>query len=73
MPLSKLQGDSLCLAQMLLSVAPAFISYGYNQAGVSPLATLQSWYFVPAGWKWNNYVMGLIQFVGWSNFQRLIL
>ncbi|KAK5789447.1 hypothetical protein VI817_008571 [Penicillium citrinum] len=43
MPLSKLRGDSLCLAQMLLSVAPAFISYGYNQAGVSPLATLQSW------------------------------
>ncbi|KAL4894080.1 general substrate transporter [Aspergillus ambiguus] len=38
-----LHGKSLRLAQVLLTVAPAFITYGYNQAGVSPLDSLQSW------------------------------
>ncbi|KAJ5984962.1 hypothetical protein N7522_012158 [Penicillium canescens] len=38
-----LRGKTLHLAQLLLTVAPAFISYGYNQAGVAPLASLQSW------------------------------
>ncbi|GKZ24970.1 hypothetical protein AbraIFM66951_000485 [Aspergillus brasiliensis] len=38
-----LRGKSLHLAQVLLTVAPAFITYGYNQAGVAPLANLQSW------------------------------
>ncbi|KAL2844762.1 general substrate transporter [Aspergillus pseudoustus] len=38
-----LQGQSLRLAQVLLTVAPAFITYGYNQAGIGPLATLQTW------------------------------
>ncbi|KAL4920907.1 general substrate transporter [Aspergillus aurantiobrunneus] len=37
------QGKALRLAQVLLTVAPAFITYGYNQAGVGPLATLQTW------------------------------
>ncbi|KOC09023.1 putative MFS sugar transporter [Aspergillus flavus AF70] len=37
------QGQGLRLAQALLIVAPAFITYGYNQAGVGPLATLQTW------------------------------
>jgi hypothetical protein len=39
-----MQGQSLRLAQVLLTVAPAFITYGYNQAGIGPLATLQTWY-----------------------------
>ncbi|KAF9889858.1 hypothetical protein FE257_006948 [Aspergillus nanangensis] len=38
-----LQGKLLRLAQAFLIVAPAFILFGYNQAGVGPLATLQSW------------------------------
>ncbi|CAI7648049.1 general substrate transporter [Penicillium manginii] len=38
-----LRGKSLRLAQVLLTVAPAFITYGYNQSGVAPLASLQSW------------------------------
>ncbi|KAL2813223.1 general substrate transporter [Aspergillus granulosus] len=38
-----LQGQSLRLTQVLLTVAPAFITYGYNQAGIGPLATLQTW------------------------------
>ncbi|EAU39003.1 conserved hypothetical protein [Aspergillus terreus NIH2624] len=38
-----LHGRPLRLAQVLLAVAPAFITYGYNQAGVSPLTSLQSW------------------------------
>ncbi|XHG07620.1 hypothetical protein AWENTII_010757 [Aspergillus wentii] len=38
-----LRGRSLHLAQVILTVAPAFITYGYNQAGVAPLASLQSW------------------------------
>ncbi|KAE8333661.1 general substrate transporter [Aspergillus sergii] len=37
------RGQALRLAQVLLIVAPAFITYGYNQAGVGPLATLQTW------------------------------
>lgn len=41
-----LRGRSLHLAQVLLTVAPAFITYGYNQAGVAPLASLQSWYLM---------------------------
>ncbi|KAJ5929811.1 MFS sugar transporter [Penicillium verhagenii] len=36
-------GKSLRLAQALLIVAPAFIVFGYNQSGLGPLATLQSW------------------------------
>ncbi|KAK1144773.1 hypothetical protein N8T08_004784 [Aspergillus melleus] len=36
-------GKTLRLAQALLIVAPAFILFGYNQAGVGPLATLQTW------------------------------
>ena len=31
------------MAQVALIVAPAFILFGYNQAGLGPLATLQSW------------------------------
>jgi MFS family permease len=31
------------MAQVILVVAPAFIIFGYNQAGAGPLATLQSW------------------------------
>ncbi|KAL4867580.1 hypothetical protein BDV12DRAFT_186627 [Aspergillus spectabilis] len=38
-----LWGQNLRLAQVLLTVAPAFITYGYNQAGIGPLATLQTW------------------------------
>jgi len=30
-------------AQALLIVAPAFIIFGYNQSGLGPLATLESW------------------------------
>ncbi|KNG81591.1 hexose carrier protein [Aspergillus nomiae NRRL 13137] len=41
-----LQGRPLRLAQVFLIVVPAFILYGYNQAGVGPLATLQSWVHV---------------------------
>lgn len=41
------RGKSLRLAQLLLTVAPAFITYGYNQAGVAPLATLHSWLATP--------------------------
>ncbi|KAA8645791.1 hypothetical protein EYZ11_006754 [Aspergillus tanneri] len=36
-------GKSLRLAQAFLIVAPAFILFGYNQAGLGPLANLQSW------------------------------
>ncbi|KAJ5097415.1 Major facilitator superfamily domain general substrate transporter, partial [Penicillium angulare] len=36
-------GRTLRLAQVLLIVAPTFILYGYNQAGIGPLSTLQSW------------------------------
>lgn len=36
-------GKSLRVAQALLIVAPAFILFGYNQSGLGPLATLQSW------------------------------
>ncbi|KAJ5531973.1 MFS sugar transporter [Penicillium frequentans] len=36
-------GKTLRLAQALLIVAPAFIVFGYNQSGLGPLATLQSW------------------------------
>ncbi|KAJ5924378.1 hypothetical protein N7466_008565 [Penicillium verhagenii] len=38
-----LTGRALRLAQIILIVAPAFIIFGYNQAGAGPLATLQSW------------------------------
>ncbi|PIG82390.1 hexose carrier protein [Aspergillus arachidicola] len=41
-----LQGRPLRLAQVFLIVVPAFILFGYNQAGVGPLATLQSWVHV---------------------------
>ncbi|PLB52551.1 general substrate transporter [Aspergillus steynii IBT 23096] len=36
-------GKTLRLAQALLIVAPAFILFGYNQAGLGPLSTLESW------------------------------
>lgn len=38
-----LRGHALRAAQMILVVAPAFTLFGYNQAGVGPLATLESW------------------------------
>lgn len=38
-----MQGRALRLAQVALIVAPAFILFGYNQAGLGPLTTLQSW------------------------------
>lgn len=38
-----LTGSALRMAQVILIVAPAFIIFGYNQAGAGPLATLQSW------------------------------
>lgn len=38
-----LQGRALRLAQVALIVGPAFVLFGYNQAGLGPLATLQSW------------------------------
>jgi sugar porter (SP) family MFS transporter len=38
-----LTGRALRLAQLMLVVAPAFFSFGYNQAGTGPLATLPSW------------------------------
>lgn len=37
------RGKTLRVAQALLIVAPAFIIFGYNQSGLGPLATLQSW------------------------------
>ncbi|KAJ5779135.1 hypothetical protein N7457_006855 [Penicillium paradoxum] len=40
---SLFRGKSLRIAQALLIVAPAFIVFGYNQSGLGPLATLQSW------------------------------
>lgn len=42
-PTTGLTGKTLNIAQIVLIVAPAFIIFGYNQAGVGPLATLQSW------------------------------
>ncbi|KAJ5683529.1 hexose carrier protein [Penicillium macrosclerotiorum] len=41
--LLSLTGRALRMAQVILVVAPAFIIFGYNQAGAGPLATLQSW------------------------------
>ncbi|KAI9374441.1 general substrate transporter [Aspergillus egyptiacus] len=38
-----LTGRALHRAQVLLIGAPAFVVFGYNQAGVGPLATLDSW------------------------------
>ncbi|OQE28657.1 hypothetical protein PENSTE_c003G02323 [Penicillium steckii] len=43
LPNKGLTGNTLSIAQIVLIVAPAFIIFGYNQAGVGPLATLQSW------------------------------
>ncbi|CAI7666309.1 unnamed protein product [Penicillium discolor] len=40
---SLFRGKALSIAQALLIVAPAFIVFGYNQSGLGPLATLQSW------------------------------
>jgi sugar porter (SP) family MFS transporter len=37
------RGKALRVAQALLIVAPAFIVFGYNQSGLGPLASLQSW------------------------------
>lgn len=37
-------GRALRLAQVLFIVAPTFILYGYNQAGIGPLSSLQTWY-----------------------------
>ncbi|KAL5588311.1 hypothetical protein FOBRF1_014839 [Fusarium oxysporum] len=41
-PFLNLRGRALRQAQIGLIAAPAFILFGYNQAGVGPLATLQS-------------------------------
>lgn len=41
--IAHLRGQSLRWAQAVLVVAPAFILFGYNQAGLGPLANLQSW------------------------------
>lgn len=41
-----LTGNALRLAQIILVVAPAFIIFGYNQAGAGPLATLESFVHV---------------------------
>jgi sugar porter (SP) family MFS transporter len=38
-----LTGRSLQFTLIALIVAPAFILFGYNQSGMGPLATLQSW------------------------------
>lgn len=38
-----LRGRTLRLAQVVLIVAPAFLIFGYNQAGAGPLANLESW------------------------------
>ncbi|PYH49442.1 hexose carrier protein [Aspergillus saccharolyticus JOP 1030-1] len=38
-----LTGRALHQVQIALIVAPAFVCFGYNQSGVGPLATLQSW------------------------------
>ncbi|KAI9162710.1 Sugar transporter STL1 [Paramyrothecium foliicola] len=38
-----LSGKSLRNAQIAFVVAPGFTLFGYNQAGLGPLATLQSW------------------------------
>ncbi|KAL5333101.1 general substrate transporter [Aspergillus crustosus] len=38
-----LTGRALHLMQVVLIGAPAFVVFGYNQAGVGPLATLDSW------------------------------
>ncbi|OJK01855.1 hypothetical protein ASPACDRAFT_76410, partial [Aspergillus aculeatus ATCC 16872] len=42
-PARGLTGRTLHLAQIALIVAPAFVCFGYNQSGLGPLATLQSW------------------------------
>ncbi|KAI5917191.1 general substrate transporter [Camillea tinctor] len=42
-PFLGLRGHSLRVAQIALVVAPAFTLFGYNQSGVGPLATLQTW------------------------------
>ncbi|KAI2791266.1 hypothetical protein POX_c04123 [Penicillium oxalicum] len=41
--ISPFRGKALRVAQALLIVAPAFILFGYNQSGLGPLSTLQSW------------------------------
>lgn len=38
-----LRGHALRAAQIIFVVAPGFTLFGYNQAGVGPLATLQTW------------------------------
>jgi sugar porter (SP) family MFS transporter len=38
-----MQGRALRLAQLFLIVAPSFMSFGYNQAGVGGLLNLPSW------------------------------
>ncbi|KAL3472389.1 general substrate transporter [Aspergillus californicus] len=38
-----LTGRALHRAQVLLVGAPAFVVFGYNQAGLGPLSSLQSW------------------------------
>ncbi|KAH8204274.1 hypothetical protein TruAng_001560 [Truncatella angustata] len=38
-----MRGHALRAAQIMFVVAPSFTLFGYNQAGVGPLATLQSW------------------------------
>ncbi|KAL1880063.1 hypothetical protein Daus18300_001426 [Diaporthe australafricana] len=38
-----LRGHALRAAQIIFVVGPGFTLFGYNQAGVGPLATLQTW------------------------------
>lgn len=42
-PFLGLRGHALRAAQIIFVVAPGFTLFGYNQAGVGPLATLQTW------------------------------
>lgn len=41
--LSRLSGNSLRWAQIILVLAPCFFIYGYNQAGMGPLANSPGW------------------------------
>lgn len=42
-PFLGLRGHALRAAQIIFVVGPGFTLFGYNQAGVGPLATLQTW------------------------------
>lgn len=43
MKLSYLRGHSLSVAQIALIVAPSFVLFGYNQAGIGGLLSLPAW------------------------------